>query len=101
MPRGDGTGPLGEGPMTGRGMGFCAGYARPGFGSAPGRVSTGGFGRRNRFYATGVPFSAYAVAPPTPAPPREEELTQLRNESQRLRDALETIEQRLARLETA
>lgn len=25
MPRGDGTGPLGAGPMTGRGAGFCAG----------------------------------------------------------------------------
>ena len=24
MPRGDGTGPLGSGPITGRGMGFCA-----------------------------------------------------------------------------
>ena len=23
MPRGDGTGPLGLGPMTGRGMGYC------------------------------------------------------------------------------
>ena len=23
MPRGDGTGPLGRGPMTGRGMGYC------------------------------------------------------------------------------
>lgn len=23
MPRGDGTGPLGEGPMTGRGRGYC------------------------------------------------------------------------------
>ena len=23
MPRGDGTGPLGQGPMTGRGQGFC------------------------------------------------------------------------------
>ena len=23
MPRGDGTGPTGKGPMTGRGMGFC------------------------------------------------------------------------------
>jgi hypothetical protein len=23
MPKGNGTGPLGEGPMTGRGMGFC------------------------------------------------------------------------------
>ncbi|MCD6310782.1 MAG: DUF5320 domain-containing protein, partial [Candidatus Eremiobacteraeota bacterium] len=24
MPGGDGTGPMGMGPMTGRGMGFCA-----------------------------------------------------------------------------
>ncbi|NLY71367.1 MAG: DUF5320 domain-containing protein [Clostridiales bacterium] len=26
MPRGDGTGPLGLGPMTGRGAGYCAGF---------------------------------------------------------------------------
>ena len=26
MPFGDGTGPLGLGPMTGRGAGYCAGY---------------------------------------------------------------------------
>jgi len=37
MPRGDGTGPNGFGPMTGRAMGFCAGYASPGFASSRGR----------------------------------------------------------------
>ena len=31
MPFGDGTGPLGLGPMTGRGAGFCAGFAGPSF----------------------------------------------------------------------
>jgi len=31
MPRGDRTGPLGLGPMTGRAMGYCAGYPTPGF----------------------------------------------------------------------
>jgi hypothetical protein len=31
MPFGDGTGPLGLGPMTGRGAGFCASFVRPGF----------------------------------------------------------------------
>jgi hypothetical protein len=31
MPRGDGTGPMGMGPMTGRAVGFCAGYPTPGF----------------------------------------------------------------------
>lgn len=39
MPRGDGTGPMGLGPMTGRGTGYCAGYPAPGFMSP-------GFGRR-------------------------------------------------------
>jgi len=33
MPFGDGTGPLGLGPMTGRAAGFCAGFGRPGFAS--------------------------------------------------------------------
>jgi len=31
MPFGDGTGPLGLGPMTGRAAGFCAGSRKPGF----------------------------------------------------------------------
>lgn len=31
MPWGDGTGPLGYGPMTGRAAGYCAGYPFPGF----------------------------------------------------------------------
>ena len=30
MPRGDRTGPMGQGPMTGRNLGFCAGYDTPG-----------------------------------------------------------------------
>ena len=31
MPRGNGTGPMGMGPMTGRAAGYCAGYPVPGF----------------------------------------------------------------------
>jgi hypothetical protein len=38
MPRGDGMGPAGMGPMTGRGRGFCAGFKTPGYASP-------GFGR--------------------------------------------------------
>ena len=49
MPRGDGTGPMGMGPMTGRAAGYCAGYPVPGFMNAiPGRGYWGrgiGFGR--------------------------------------------------------
>ena len=31
MPFGDGTGPAGAGPMTGRAAGFCAGFPTPGY----------------------------------------------------------------------
>ncbi|RLI86850.1 MAG: hypothetical protein DRO98_04840 [Archaeoglobales archaeon] len=31
MPGGDGTGPWGFGPRTGRRAGFCSGYRMPGF----------------------------------------------------------------------
>jgi len=31
MPSGDGTGPAGLGPMTGRAAGYCAGYPVPGY----------------------------------------------------------------------
>ena len=37
MPRGDRTGPMGMGSMTGRRVGFCAGFAAPGYmNSVPG-----------------------------------------------------------------
>jgi hypothetical protein len=48
MPRGDRTGPMGYGPLTGRGMGYCAGSAGPGFmypGPGYGYGRGGGFGR--------------------------------------------------------
>jgi len=46
MPQGDRTGPNGQGPMTGRGRGFCSGFNAPGF------VNSGfgrGFGRGRCF----------------------------------------------------
>lgn len=33
MPRRDGTGPMGQGPMTGRGVGFCNGSNVVGYGT--------------------------------------------------------------------
>ena len=61
MPGGDGTGPAGMGPMTGRAAGFCAGYPVPGFmnpvggrGYWGGGRGGGGWGRRNWFHATGL-----------------------------------------------
>ncbi len=58
MPGGDRTGPMGMGPRTGWGAGFCAGYgvpgyANPGYGMRGSFLGgRGGLGRRNRFFAT-------------------------------------------------
>ena len=64
MPLGDGTGPLGFGPMTGRAAGFCAGYPVPGYlNPVPGGgwfgAGRGGFpwgGGRGRFFGRGFGF---------------------------------------------
>lgn len=60
MPRGNRQGPDGEGPMTGRGLGYCAGYDTPGFETAPagwlggrGRGLGRGFGRGRGFRGYG------------------------------------------------
>ena len=45
MPRGDRTGPRGQGPMTGRAAGYCAGYPVPGFANPTQGLGRGGFGR--------------------------------------------------------
>jgi len=55
MPAGDQTGPLGRGPMTGRGAGFCVG-AGSGVGFGSGRGGRGrGFGRGYGFRAFAEP----------------------------------------------
>ncbi len=55
MPRGDRTGPMGMGPMTGRGAGFCAGFNVPGFMNAVSGRGGMGFGRgRGRGFGMGM-----------------------------------------------
>ena len=74
MPGGDRTGPNGQGPMTGRKAGFCAGNDQPGY-AQPGRRGggffrggrgRGGRGWRNWFHATGLPFWAREQQPTEP-----------------------------------
>lgn len=74
MPRGDGTGPMGMGPMTGRGAGFCAGYATPGYANFGGHCGVSGRGRgyRRMNYMAGIPmqnrfgyFGNYGTYEPT------------------------------------
>lgn len=57
MPRRDGTGPMGIGSMTGRGVGLCAGYSAPDYASPCVAYGTGcgGRGFRRIHYLTGMP----------------------------------------------
>ena len=50
MPGGDGTGPGGMGPMTGRAAGYCAGYGMPGFMNPIAGGGYGGYGGWGRGY---------------------------------------------------
>ncbi len=94
MPFGDGTGPLGLGPMTGRGLGYCAGrgrpgYMTPGFGWGRGRGFGRGFGWR-RGWGRGWRYSA--------STPKEEK-EMLIDELNVLREEAKAIERRLKELE--
>ena len=58
MPRGDGTGPMGMGSMTGRGTGYCVSNASPVFvnrGVGFGRGMGGGRGFKRMLSFTEVP----------------------------------------------
>ena len=123
MPGGDGSGPMGMGPMTGRAAGYCAGYAVPGFanrfggfaGAGWGRGRGGGWGRRNRFYATGLtgwqragmgaaafgPAGMYPapMVPAAVAPTSEQELDFLRGQAEYFEDALDGIKKRIEELQ--
>jgi len=105
MPRGDGTGPAGLGPMTGRAAGYCAGYGVPGYASAwPGR---GYFGWGRGFWGGGrrwwgrylyAPMPAYPYPYAAQQDPRQERDI-LRQEATELRRALDDIQKRLAEIE--
>ena len=122
MPGGDGTGPGGMGPMTGRAAGFCVGYPVPGymnpvggrgyFGMGRGGGRGGGRGRRNWFYASGLPggqrfgmsYPAYGgVAPYGDSygggVPKDQELKALKSQAEYFEDALDGIKKRITELE--
>jgi len=114
MPGGDGTGPAGMGPMTGRAAGFCAGYSDPGYANPVGGRGFFGFGRgrgfwgrgggrgwRNRFYATGVPGWAeagYQAGFPA-SPTAEQEQQVLKQQSEYLQQSINDINKRIEELE--
>ncbi|MDD5326333.1 MAG: DUF5320 domain-containing protein [Phycisphaerae bacterium] len=114
MPRGDGTGPAGMGPMTGRAVGYCAGYPAPGvmnpvggrgyWGRGRGGGRGRGFGRARAGFGGpawgGVvdPY-AYGGAPFAPAMTAEQELAGLKQQADYFQDALGEIKERIGQLE--
>ncbi|MGI6558833.1 MAG: DUF5320 domain-containing protein [Limnochordia bacterium] len=99
MPRGDRTGPMGFGPMSGRGMGLCAGYPVPGYMNPWGRPR---FWRRRWW----VPYftAPYYAPPPVPtapsAPTQAQEAAFLRGQIQSLTEQLKFLESRLQEIES-
>ncbi|MBT3191471.1 MAG: DUF5320 domain-containing protein [Verrucomicrobia bacterium] len=95
MPGGDRTGPMGMGPMTGRGAGRCAGNTTPGYETtAPGRRLGRG---RGMGFRRGLGFLGYRHAPYAP-PTQEQEEAELKEEAEHLSGVLETIKNRIATL---
>jgi hypothetical protein len=110
MPGGDRTGPRSEGPMTGRGFGYCRGLDTPGYGymrafGGPfpgrglgfGRGRGRGMGRRSGF-GQRWPGPVYPYEAPYPYSPKHE-AEMLRQEAKHLEDSLTQINQRLTQLE--
>jgi hypothetical protein len=90
MPGFDGTGPMGMGPMTGGGRGFC----RPwGVGAGLRRF---GFARRAPYAYPR--YGAYGIGPFVPRMTREHELEFLKTEAQALRDELKELEVEIGKL---
>ena len=103
MPYGDQTGPQGQGPMTGRGAGSCAGNnmqgsANAGFGFGRGRGGGGrrggGFGFRHNNYGMFGQAPGWN-APLAAAPTTEQELAVLKNQADSLKNSLDAIEKRM------
>ena len=129
MPRGDGTGPMGMGPMTGRGAGYCAGFPSPGFmNPIGGRLGLGlGRGRARwsyGYYGAGrfpnVPYAPYSMyggtgavpydfpqapgatpgtAPFATGPSPEQELSFLKDQNSVLKSQIDQISSRIKELE--
>ncbi len=109
MPGGDGTGPMGMGPMTGRGAGFCAGFQMPGYMNPAWGCGTGfgrGRGFRRMYYLTGMPgwvryghpaYPVYNVQYQSQSPAYDREF--LANQAEFLENQLKQIKKQLKELD--
>lgn len=120
MPGGDRTGPLGQGPMTGRAAGYCAGYPVPGYmNPVPGRGRGYGFGRRQgrgrgrgwgrgfgwqwQAYPYGYPYDPpqYFGSPYGPEINPQEEADMLKDQAKAMQEEIKSINDRIKELQSA
>jgi len=107
MPRGDRTGPSGQGPGTGRAFGYCYGFDSPGYTKGPGRGMGYGFGRgmgRGRGYGRGwgynAPYQGFNPDYQRTAPvSKEDEIRFLKSDADALKKTWQDLEKRIADLE--
>ena len=100
MPRGDGMGPMGLGPMSGKGNGYCA-ASRParkrtlcGTGFGQGR------GHRRMYDCTGRPaWARYGYAGSDTVQDAVDEQEMLKVQAQRLEDQLSSVKAQLEKFE--
>lgn len=110
MPGGDGTGPVGRGPMTGRALGYCAGYDIPGytnhgfgrgFGRGLGRGSRRSYwGRGRGFWRRGYvdPYWQHPYFDFYQQPSKDEEKSYLEDMIKSLEEEMKRIRERLQEL---
>ena len=109
MPGFDGTGPMGAGPMTGGGRGYCnaggVGYGRPGLGLGRGFRGGLGGGFRGGFYPVrgrwnGAPYYPPYGNPYGYAASPKDEANMLKDEANAMREQLDAINRRIQELES-
>ncbi len=113
MPRGNGTGPNGLGPMTGRAAGYCAGYGLPGYANTALGLGFGGgrgmgWGGRGfgfgfgRGFGWNRGFAAYPFAPPAGLKAgADTERWSLERQAEALEEELKAVRGRLTTLGNA
>jgi len=99
MPFGNGTGPMGQGPRTGRGRGYCSGFPYPGYMNpfGGGRGFGRGYSRGRGWFGRGV-FPFYGPAYPSEPPTAKKEKEMLGEELKFLKEEMEAIEKRIKEL---
>ena len=115
MPGFDGTGPMGAGPMTGGGRGYCSPYGRSyvsrgfgggrgfgrGFGAGfgRGRAYGRGFGWRGAYPAQGAWYGEPYSGTPYQMNP-DQEINMLKGDAQAMKNELDAINKRIEELES-